>query len=724
LRSSVFAWSNLRAAFRWSNTRAAFVGSLADRERAETLELYHRVDALFRRSRYVGDEAALDFTDEVVAEGCRIAGILPRGPLLGALGELVWQLLHGEPVFFGMPDREALNTPSLEGEITLRQFLRKKETILSNPDHYERIWRDKIAILIAGFLGELPSGAFSHTEADDNFAFSVVLSDLCGHTAGIAERIMGTMYDEDITHAGLFDGVRAQFEHNMAAIMGMTPERAIQSGKRAPLPTEMTGTHRRDIVHLFLGRTPFAALFETPLPLTVPQSLRFEHTHILAGSGHGKTQTLQHLILNDLRQPDPPSMVIIDSQGDMLSKISHLAIFNDALRDRLIIIDPRDVEHPPALNMFDVNLERISRYGAADREQILNGVVELYEYFFGSLLGAELTQKQSLVFRYLARLMIQIPSANLRTMIELMDDLSPYKSVIEKLPESSRMFFEKEFTDRQFGETRTQVKRRLYGIIENQTFERMFSSPKNRIDLPTALNEGKIVLVNTAKDFLKSNSSILGRYFIALTLQAALERAAIPERSRRPAFLYIDEASEYFDTNIDNLLIQARKYKLGIVVAHQYLDQLQGGLRASFAANTSIKLGGGVSDRDAHSVAPDMRTTPSFILEQSRGARETHFACYLRNVTPNAISISMPIGVMENEPQMSPAAYEELLERNRARISIPLMLAAPAEEPSPMEEMTELAPEEPAQSPAPASGSGPRNRRQKNRAATDASPEW
>ena len=93
------------------------------------------------------------------------------------------------------------------------------------------------------------------------------------------------------------------------------------------------------------------------------------------------------------------------------------------------------------------------------------------------------------------------------------------------------MFFDKEFADRSYTDTKTQIKRRLYGIIENQTFERMFSAPRNRIDIPTALNEGKIVLVNTAKDFLKGGSSILGRYFIALTLQAALERAAIPEDS-------------------------------------------------------------------------------------------------------------------------------------------------------------------------------------------------
>jgi hypothetical protein len=505
-------------------------------------------------------------------------------------------------------------------------------------------------------------------------SFTVPVLDLMPSVGIIVGNMVAPFFGEPTTRLELFFGLRRQLEFNVAQTA---------TAAKAVMPEDFKGTPR-DIVDTYLSGTPLAPLFDIHVPFAIPDQLRFEHMHVIGGSGHGKTQLLQHLILNDLAGPDPPSMVIIDSQGDMLSNISHLKLF-ERLGDRLIIIDPRDVEHPPALNMFDVNLDRINRYGAADREQILNGVVELYEYFFGSLLGAELTQKQSLVFRYLARLLIQIPSANLRTMIGLMDDLAPYRHIIAQLPESSRMFFEREFTDRQFGETRTQVKRRLYGIIENQTFERMFSAPRNRIDLSTALNEGKIVLVNTAKDFLKSNSSILGRYFIALTLQAALERAAIPERKRRPAFLYIDEASEYFDTNIDNLLTQARKYKLGIVVAHQYLDQLQGGLRSSFAANTGIKMVGGISDRDAHAIASDMRTTPSFILGQHRDTRETRFACYLRNMTTTAISISVPLGAMEREPRMASDTYEALLNANRGRISGEEVPASMEEPPAPEE---------------------------------------
>jgi len=432
------------------------------------------------------------------------------------------------------------------------------------------------------------------------------------------------------------------------------------------MPSEYT---RDDFASAYLRHTPLEHLFSAEVTFQFEEQARFEHTHILAGSGHGKTQTLQHLILADLKRSEQPGLVIIDSQGDMIRKISRLAVFDGPLSEKLIIIDPRDVDHPPALNMFDVSLERINRYSRADREQILNGVVELYEYFFGSLLGAELTQKQSLIFRYLARLMINIPSATIRTMIELMDDTSRYRGVIETLPESAQMFFSKEFADRQYNDTKMQIKRRLYGIVENQTFERMFSAPRNRVDIPSALNQGKIVLVNTSKDFLKGGSSILGRYFIALTLQAALERAAIPERDRRPAFLYIDEAAEYFDSNIDNILTQARKYRLGMILAHQYLDQLKGGLRASIASNTSIKLAGGVSDHDARSIAADMRTTPTFILAQHKEPKKTHFACYLRNLTHTALSIGVSFGVLEAEPAMTDTACEQLLQRNRERVT-------------------------------------------------------
>lgn len=631
---------------------------MLNRERSELTALYDRVKDAYEKSPYAKEYAVLDFVDALVAEATKRANItLPEEFAIG-VKEFVFALTKQDPVMFWMPDFP--DNLTIESTVSLNTVLSAKERFLADPARYEDIWREKIIRIMEGFFGYLPP-----LTGDGQFTVSVL--DVCD-VPEIVQRVMVTFFDDDVVNANLFDGIRLQFDRNLAAASGKTRE-AVMRQPSSLIPPTKSKLPPSEIVSTYLYGTAFADLFSLPLPFAIPETVRFEHMHILAGTGHGKTQTLQHIIINDLGQPNSPGLVIIDSQGDMIRKISRMKVFEELLADRLIIIDPRDVDHPPALNMFDVNMERIRGYGTVEREQILNGVIELYEYFFGSLLGAELTQKQTLIFRYLARLMIYIPAATIRTMIELMDDTKPYQKIIESLPESTQMFFNKEFPDRSYTETKTQIKRRLYGIVENQTFERMFSAPKNRIDIPTALNEGKIVLVNTAKDFLKGGSSILGRYFIALTLQAALERAAIPENERRPAFLYIDEAAEYFDDNIDNLLNQARKYKLGMVLAHQYLDQLAGGLRASIASNTSIKFAGGVSDRDARSVAPDMRTTPTFVLEQRKGTKETRFACYLRNVTGAALSLAVPFGTMEREPTMSDEAYGKLLDANRARVS-------------------------------------------------------
>src|SRR5204862_6932200 len=86
-------------------------------------------------------------------------------------------------------------------------------------------------------------------------------------------------------------------------------------------------------------------------------------------------------------------------------------------------------------------------------------------------------------------------------------------------------------------------------------------------------------------------------------------------------------------------------------------------LRASFAANTGIKMAGGVSTSDARWLAPDMRTTADFILSQPR----LHFACHIRNVTPPAVSIPVTVVKLEKDPRLSAEAYEQLSRRNRRR---------------------------------------------------------
>jgi hypothetical protein len=303
---------------------------------------------------------------------------------------------------------------------------------------------------------------------------------------------------------------------------------------------------------------------------------------------------------------------------------------------------------------------------------VVAGVIETFDYLFSGLLGADLTTKQTVIFRYLARLMLALPetlgrNATILDLIDLMNDPTPYLPAIASLPPIQRQFFAKDFNLKTFVPTKEQVRYRLNAILENPTLARLFTAPVNRIDLFDEINNGSIILVDTAKDFLKGRSSYFGRIFISLVLQAVFERAAIPEDDRRPAYLIVDEAAEYFDSNIDDLLSQARKYRVGCLFAHQFLDQCSPALRASLAANTSIKLAGSVSTVDARYLAPELRCSTEFILSQQK----LRFACHVRNMTTEAVSLGVPAGILEAEPRLSANAYDRLRAASRERVSVP-----------------------------------------------------
>jgi hypothetical protein len=480
--------------------------------------------------------------------------------------------------------------------------------------------------------------------------------------------------DDSALHAPLGDLVgvtHAELSKLMSPIRG-------PFGKPRKSDSKLHEEYTRDELVDRLAHSIWGRLLTFNLSFDIPDELRFEHTHVLGGTGHGKTQLLQLLIHQDLlrAQSDGRSIVVLDSQGDLIQTISRLRYFSRSdfpdFADRFVLVDPTDVEHPVCLNMFDFNRDRFSGYAPVDREKILNATIEVYEYFFGALLGADLTQRQGLIFRYLARLLLEIPDATIHTLRELMEDGERFRPYMERLPGSSRNFFATQFFEKKFGETKKQILTRLWGVLSNSSLERMFSHSRNRIDVFELLNSGKIILISTAKDLLgQEGAAIFGRFFITLIAQAAVQRTAIPVEKRRSAFVYIDEAQDYFDDNIGHLLNQARKYRVGILFAHQNLDQLSPGLRSTVMASTSIKFAGGISAKDAGVLDAEFRTDSQFLLGQRKERRYTQFGCFAKNYTAQALSVRVPLGFLESQPKLNEAEYRDLVERNRALYSEP-----------------------------------------------------
>lgn len=459
--------------------------------------------------------------------------------------------------------------------------------------------------------------------------------------------------DNDYNH---FARLKAHLDANLAATNRTNPV----------YPSAYKGT---DAPEVYLAGTPLLDLFDLKTPFAIPEELRFEHTHIVAGSGHGKSQTLQYHIVKDLEDVAraEKTVIVIDSQRDLIRRLLEAKTVH---ADRIVLIDPEDIAFPVCLNLFSVGQERLASYDALERERLTNSIIELYDFVLGSLLAAGMTQKQNVIFRYVTRLMLHIPNATIHTLRDLLEPggSDKYADAIKQLGGTARHFFENEFNTKEFEQTKRQVLRRLYGILENQVFERMFSHPKSKLDMFAEMNEGKLILINTAKSLLKEEGTkVLGRFFIALIAQAAQERATMPQWERKPVICYIDEAHEYFDENIGIILSQARKFKVGMVMAHQFLGQLEPKLQEAFEANTSIKLAGGVSQRDARALAGQFNCDAETIQHQPKGT----FVTFVRGITRRAVPISFPFFVLENMPRASREEMEAIRAANRERYAEP-----------------------------------------------------
>lgn len=679
-----------------SNWKNWFLRPARHRELAATLDLYERVERVRNDSPLADDDEIGSFLIDLIADICEKHGVTPSVPLGEALWEALWQLLYLEGFVVELPEKSSLAHLTIEEGVELRTRLNQHLRFLADHERLLPIWREKLVWLFSGTLEYFPLSAFTDIDEqgiahDDSIVLPEARAyDLCDNLAEMVERLMLTLYDSDVRNANLFQPLRERFDENALTLSGIPREKWHESARKIVWPTQNKNTSPAYVVDAYLQGTPFLPLFHSPLPFAIPFPARFEHTHIVGGTGHGKTQLLQFLINHDLvrAMDDGRSIVVIDSQGDLIRTISRLSYFSPSaeksLADCFVLVDPNDVEHPVCLNMFDFNRDRLSGYAPVDREKILNATIELYEYFFGALLGAELTQRQGLIFKYLARLLLEIPDASIHTLRELMEDGERFRPYMEKLSGTARSFFATRFFDRQFNETKKQILTRLWGVLSNTSLERMFSHPKNKLDMFELMNGGKIILINTAKDLLgQEGSAIFGRFFIAMIAQAAVQRAALLPHERNPSFVYVDEAQDYFDENIAHLLHQARKYRVGLIFAHQNLDQLGVGLRSSVLASTTIKFAGGLSAKDAGVLASEFRCDPEFLLLQRKERGHSEFACYVKNYTGKALSVSVPLGFIESLPMLTASEEKILLENNRARYGAPPILPSAIPPPKP-----------------------------------------
>lgn len=576
------------------------------REIADSKKLFQTVSAL-----HPGDLLA-DIYHALTRRIAELGGLPPA--LDEEMMVLSQHLLACEDAIFKLdePEWEAL---SMQDAVDWRTMLRAKEHFLRNLDRCSSVLIDVVAGTLVGLADEFP-------QPSAKALFRVPRCHLLDDCHEVVARIVDTYLTTELDDHGMLYELRRQLYLNLCHASGFVPD---QEHKKPFINPSDKGLPPHETVSLYLGNTPFEPLLLRPVDVPIPMDTLFSHMHVVGGSGAGKTSWLGQLALHLMEDADHPSLVVVDSQSSLIPPLSTLT----SIQHRLLYIDPRD---PPAINVFDGE-----------------GAIEMMDYLFESIVGAKLTPKQSVFFNFIAELMIATPGATMLDVLRVMRDPAPYADHIEALPDLARDFFVHDFNNSNFRETKEQVRYRLNALMRNPALNKILTSPTTDIDIGSALDTGTIVLIDTSKEFLKGVSAQFGRVFIALILRALHARFAVPEARRHPTFLLIDEAHEYFDQNIDELLTQVRKLKCGCVFAHQYLGQCTPQLRESLAANTAIRMAAGVSVADARTLAPALRTSADFILAQP----PLSFATYVRNVTNEAIPITVTPGLVGQRTHVS-----------------------------------------------------------------------
>lgn len=637
------------------------------RDLADTIALYNKVRAAHRASVW-GKDDAIARVHEYIVERVTEAVHFPNcTALMQALDRCQREVLALETTIFSSPEINwDIAILSLKEQVDLRRFLRAQEHFLGNDERVFALLATALSSISSGMMSMLPK--LEDGQGDDEL--TVPLLNLIRKPGEVADRIIGTIMKPELAEAGLFTTLQQRFYENVCLASGISPD---DEKPRKPFVTaDISDLPPAELVETYLKGTPFRDLFFTPMPFVIPDSARFQHHWIVAPPGAGKSTTLQYFIKRDLERvaAGEASIVVMESNRDLIKAIEGLKVFapGEALDGKLVTIDAEDVEWPIALNLFDVGLEETQSYTPAEREGFRNAVLSLYDYIFSALLSAEMTSRQHTLFNFTIELLLNIPSATLDTLIDLMQPggIAQFQQYLPTLDPDTRRFFELKFNSKEFDRTKEQVVDRLFAVKRIRTLSRMFSAPKSKLDFFKEMGAGKVILINVPQSLLQEDGvEIVGRFFISMILLAAHKRQLLPKHQRLPCYVYIDECQDFIrrDPKIPVILDQARKLNVALVLAHQRLQQLQPYVLDALYGATAIKFASKVSDAAAHALARDMRTTPEFILDQP----PYHFAAYVRGLTDTAVSIRIPETDMNRFPRMTSEEHGIVQQRLRGQ---------------------------------------------------------
>lgn len=324
---------------------------------------------------------------------------------------------------------------------------------------------------------------------------------------------------------------------------------------------------------------------------------RFRHFYVIGQTGTGKSSIMQVMARQDFANGE--WLAIMDPHGDLVKDL--LPFIPRERADDVIVFDPSDESRPMGINLLESAPE--------DRDMVAQDANNIMiKLFWNEIFGPRL---QDYFLNGVLTLMEYPQGGALTDVIRLFTDEDFQKDHVRNVKNPIvKAWWEKTYASmgqREKQEIIPYFAAKFGGFVTNETMRNIIGQTKSSFDIKTAMQEGKIILLNLSKGLIWDlNSKLLGMIIVSKIQTAAMQRQRMEKEDRKDFYLYIDEFQNYVTPSIESILSEARKYRLGLVLAHQYLGQLeQSDALTKSSINLKNAIFGNVGSVMSYKVGPE-----------------------------------------------------------------------------------------------------------------------
>ena len=311
----------------------------------------------------------------------------------------------------------------------------------------------------------------------------------------------------------------------------------------------------------YLAKTNFRGQHQT---FGIKRRDRRQHMYVLGKSGTGKSALLANMIVQNIWNGE--GVAVVDPHGELVESI--LATIPPHRVKDVIYFNPADHDFHIGFNVLQID---DTRY----KHLVASGLMGIFTKIWANAWSA----RMEYILNNAILALLDTPGSTLLGIPRLLVDKDYRQTIVNNLKDPViKAFWVHEYEtwrDQYRNEAIAPIQNKVGQFLSTSIVRNVVGQAKSTIDLFEAMNSGKIFLVNVSKGRIgEDNSALLGGMLITKLQLAAMERVRIPEDERRDFFLYVDEFQNFVTDSFASILSEARKYRLNLTLAHQYIAQL------------------------------------------------------------------------------------------------------------------------------------------------------